>query len=105
MKPTTIAACLFCLASSIANAQYKPFQLEKKVDCGPAVKLMEFLERDYNERQVWVGIDMTGANESYMALLMDRSTGKWTVVQYNTHVACILGSGIRGTPPPLGETQ
>lgn len=100
-----IMAFLFCLASSIANAEYKPFKLEKTVSCGPAAQLMEFLERDYNEKQVWVGIDMTSPNESYMALLMDRGTGKWTVVQYNTHVACILGSGIRGTPPPLGDTK
>lgn len=100
-----IMAFLFCLASSIANAQDKNFQLEKTVSCGSAFRMLEFLERDYNEKQVWVGIDMSSPNESYMALLMDRSTGKWTVVQYNTHVACILGSGIRGTPPPLGETK
>lgn len=105
MKIKLFTAFLFCLASSIANAEYKPFKLEKTVSCGPAAKMLEFLERDYNEKQVWVGIDMSGPNESYIALLMDRATGKWTVVQYNTHVACILGSGIRGTPPPVEQAK
>ena len=105
MKIKLFTAFLFCLASSIANAEYKPFKLEKTVSCGPAAKMLEFLERDYNEKQVWVGIDMSGPNESYIALLMDRASGKWTVVQYNTHVACILGSGIRGTPPPVEQTK
>jgi len=105
VKPTTIAACLFCLISPIANAQYKPFKLEKTLSCGPAAPMLEFLERDYNERQVWVGIDRSSANESYMALLMNRATGKWTLVQYNTHVSCILGSGIRGTPPPMEQAE
>jgi hypothetical protein len=105
VKIKLFTAFLFCLASSIANAEYKPFKLEKTVSCGPAAKMLEFLERDYNEKQVWVGIDMSGPNESYIALLMDRATGKWTVVQYNTHVACILGSGIRGTPPPVEQAK
>lgn len=102
---TLLVAFLFCLASPIANAQYKPFKLEKTVSCGPAAPLLEFLERDYNEKQVWVGIDMTSSNESYIALLMNRPTGKWTIVQYNSQTACILGSGIRGTPPPIGESK
>lgn len=102
---TLLVAFLFCLASPIANAQYKPFKLEKTVSCGPAAPLLEFLERDYNEKQVWVGIDVSTPNESYVALLMNRPAGKWTIVQYNSHTACILASGIRGTPPPMGESK
>ena len=49
---TFFVAFLFCLASSIANAQYKTFKLDKTLSCGPAVAMLEFLERDYNERQV-----------------------------------------------------
>ena len=97
-------AFLFCLASSIANAEYKPFKMEKTVSCGPAAPLMEFLERDYNEKQVWVGID-TGPNDSFIALLINPNNKHWTLVQYNSHTACILGSGIRGTPAPQGEKQ
>ena len=93
------------LAFSFVHAQYKSFKLEKQVSCGPAYQLLEFLERDYNEKQIWVGLDTSGYNESYIALLMDRNTGKWTVVQYNNNIACILGSGIRGTPPPLEEKK
>ena len=101
-----IMAFLLCLASSIANADtdYRPFELEKTVSCGPAAKLLEFLERDYNEKQTWVGID-TGPGESYIALLVNPSNKRWTLVQYNSSTACILGSGIRGTPPPEGEPK
>ena len=97
-------AFLFCLASSIANAEYKSFKLEKTVSCGPAAALMEFLERDYNEKQVWVGID-TGPTDSFIGLLVNSDNKHWTLVQYNSHTACILGSGIRGTPPPTGANK
>ena len=99
-------AFLFCLASSIANADtdYKPFELEKTVICGPAAKLLEFLEKEHNEKQTWVGID-AGPGESYIALLVNPINKHWTLVQYNSSTACILGSGIRGTPPPSGDPK
>jgi hypothetical protein len=100
-----IMAFLFCLASPIVYAAYKPFKLEKPVSCGPAAQLLEFLEKDYNEKQVWVGVDLSTPAGSYVALLRNPANQHWTIVQYDSHTACILASGIQGTPNPVGEPK
>ena len=100
-----VMAFLLCLASSLANADYKTFKLDKEVSCGPAAQLMDFLEKEYNERQVWIGLDSTGRYESYVAVLMNPLNKHWTVVQYNSSTACILGSGIQATPAPTGDKK
>jgi hypothetical protein len=102
---TLCVAFLFCLASSIANAQYKKFELNKPVSCGPAAQLMEFLEREYNEKQIWIGVDFSASAESFIVVLQNPSNKHFTVVQYDNHTACILGSGIRSTPAPDGESK
>ena len=104
MYKLSVAAFLFSLCS-LANAEYKTFKIEKPLNCGPASQLLEFLENSYNEKQVWVGIDLSMPNESYVALLKNPDNGKWTLVQYNSHVACILGSGIKNTPTPQGDKK
>jgi hypothetical protein len=100
-----IMACLFCLASPIANAEYKPFKLEKTVNCGPAHQMLEFLEKEYNEKQIWIGIDLSGPAESYVAVLRNPANRHYTVVQYNSSTACILSSGIQSTPAPDGDKK
>jgi hypothetical protein len=105
MFTKSFAAFLFSLTCCLANAEYKTFEIDKPLKCGSASQLLEFLENSYNEKQVWIGIDLSMPNESYVALLKNPDNGKWTLVQYNSHVACILGSGIKNTPAPQGEQK
>ena len=90
---------------SSAHAEYKPFELEKRVSCGPAAQLLEFLEKDYNEKQIWVGVDLGGRHESYVALLRNDINKHWSIVQYNSTTACILASGIQSTPTFDGDKK
>lgn len=89
MKYTSIAAFLFCLINSVANAQ--PVQHEKIVLCDKTAEMFEALGKQYQEVPVWGGKNSEqGLN---FALMLNTETKTWTLVQFNTKTACILGIG------------
>jgi hypothetical protein len=85
-----LMAFLFCLTSSIANAQ-EVIELNKPVKCGDAQWVMDHFTGEYGERPVWAGKD--GNSSSYITLLINKETRSWTILQYDSKMACVLGVG------------
>jgi hypothetical protein len=89
MKYSSLAAFLFCLAHSVANAQ--PVQINKPLVCDKTDTVFSVLKEKFQEMPVWGGKN-SGDQASY-ALMLNSETRTWTLVQFNTDTACILGIG------------
>ena len=91
---TTAMALLFCLISSIAHAQQElpeVIDVLKPMQCVRTNTLFQMLERDRQQRQLWVGKDIiTG---SYFSLWINNILGTWTMIQYDGMMGCVLGTG------------
>ena len=85
----TIMAFLFCLISSIAHAQ-QIIDLNKAMKCSDAQVVMNYFVDKHKETPVWVGKTV---HNSHITLLMNRETRSWTVIEYDTRLACVLGAG------------
>jgi hypothetical protein len=68
-----------------------PFELQKPVKCAKAKDLLAYFESEYGEKMQWVAKD--GISESYFALLTNKETNTYTIVQFDAETACVLGAG------------
>lgn len=96
------AAIALCLASLTTYAEQRPQQtegmvmMEKPVKCGRADLVFQVLEENFQEKQIWIGVD--APTKSYVALLMNPDKTTWTMLQYKDGLACILAAGSQSTP-------
>lgn len=88
MKNTAVAL-LFCLISSIAHAQ-EIIELTKPMKCSDAQNVMNYFVDTHKETPIWVG---KSVHNTHVALLMNRETRSWTMIEYDTRIACVLGAG------------
>jgi len=87
-------AFLFCLISTIANAQPGPQfrNIPKPVLCGPLEVLFKGLaDEEVNEKPIWIG--KAEDEKSEFAVFVNRKTGAFTLVQFGKEWGCILGIG------------
>ena len=82
-------AFLFCLISSIAHAQ-QIIDLNKAMKCSDAQVVMNYFVETHKETPIWVG---KSVHNTHITLLMNRETRSWTVIEYDTRLACVLGAG------------
>ena len=82
-------AFLFCLISSIAHAQ-EIIDLQKPLKCSDAQVVMNYFVDTHKETPVWVG---KSVHNTHITLLMNRETRSWTVIEYDTRLAWVLGAG------------
>ena len=85
----TAMALLFCLISSIAHAQ-EIIELTKPMKCSDAQNVMNYFVDIHKETPIWVG---KSVHNTHVALLMNRQTRSWTMIEYDTRIACVLGAG------------
>ena len=85
----TIMAFLFCLASSIANAQ-QIIDLTKPMKCSDAQTVMNYFSDTHKESPVWVGKTV---HNTHIVLLANKETRSWTMIEYDARIACVLGAG------------
>lgn len=86
---TLALAFLLCLVGSIANAQ--AFQSRKPVVCDDVKKIIESLNQNFEEKPVWMAKDQS--DDTRYSLFVNQKTGSWTLLQFTSTVACILGVG------------
>ena len=86
---TILMAFLFCLTSSIANAQ-EIMDLTKPMKCSDAQSVMNYFVDTHKETPVWVGKTV---HNTQVTLLMNKETRSWTMIEYDTRIACVLGAG------------
>ena len=82
-------AFLFCLTSSIANAQ-EIIDLNKQMKCSDAQSVMNYFVDIYKETPIWVGKTV---HNTHITLLMNKKTRSWTIIEYDVRLACVLGAG------------
>ena len=96
MKNTAMAF-LFCLISTIANAQ-EIIDLTKPLKCSDAQTVMNYFTVVFKETPVWVGKTV---HNTHIALLANKQTRSWTMIEYDTKLACVLGAGEEKTSSSL----
>lgn len=96
MKNTAMAF-LFCLISTIANAQ-NIIDLTKSLKCSDAQTVMNYFTDVFKETPVWVGRTV---HNTHITLLANRETKSWTMIEYDTKLACVLGAGEEKTSSSL----
>jgi hypothetical protein len=94
-----LVAFLFCLTSSIANAQV--FQANKPLMCDKVITVFTALKEKYKEIPVWVADDIRDGTK--YALFVNEKESTWTMLQFTTENACILGVGTGSTLPDMGN--
>ena len=92
MRKLTMAF-LFCLTSSIANAE--PFPSSKSVICDQLTVVVETLVTKFQEKVIWIGKDIQDGT-TYILTANDKEQ-TWTYLQSNGKIACILGLGTGST--------
>jgi hypothetical protein len=88
MKNTAVAL-LFCLISSIAHAQ-EIVDLTKPMKCSDAQSVMNYFVDIHKETPIWVG---KSVHNTHITLMMNKQTRSWTMIEYDTRIACVLGAG------------
>ena len=92
MNKTTLAF-LFCLSSSVVNAQ-PAVEIDKTVTCSTLKAVVEQLSGIYKEEPHWTGV----SPYSKYIMFVNPATRAWTLVEYSDNgVACIIGTGERST--------
>jgi len=84
------------LLVSVAMEQSQIFTLNKPMRCAPAQAVFDEFASLFGETPLWAGKEEN--TSSYITLLSNKDTGSWTLVQYDSRTACILGTGTNGTP-------
>ena len=88
MKNAAVAL-LFCLISSIAHAQ-EIIDLTKPMKCSDASSVMNYFVDTHKETPIWVG---KSVHNTHITLMMNKQTRSWTMIEYDTRIACVLGAG------------
>lgn len=88
MRSITVAF-LFCLTSTLANAQ--TFQTNKPVICDDSKTIISHLGERYGERLIWLANDTQDLSK--FGLFVNEKTKTWTLLQFTSEVACIVGLG------------
>lgn len=94
-------AFLFCLSSTIVNAQknYEQDQQQSQIRrimmpvvCAPIETVFgELSAAEIQELPIWVGRD--NEKSSQWTLMMNRKTNTFTIVQFSNSTACVIGMG------------
>ena len=98
MKKLLTVAFLFCLTSSIANAQ-AIIDLTKAMKCSDAQSVMDYFTKEHKETPIWVGRTVFG---SHITLLVNKEKLSWTMIEYDAKLACVIGAGESSSSPNLG---
>ena len=83
-------------ASSAFAQEVEIFELTRPMKCAKTEDVISFVFENYGETMSWVGKDEN--NSSYLSIYKNKETGTWTLIQYDSRIACFIGSGSQGSP-------
>lgn len=87
--------CSIFLGGSTLS-QEKLFEIEKTVSCGEKKFVISILEKEYGEVPIFLGEDEENNQIGY-GVTLNKSTGSWTMIQFDGKIMCIVGSGIKAS--------
>jgi hypothetical protein len=89
---------LALLISTAAFAQ-QIIDLTKPIKCSDPQSVMNFFKDTHKEKPVWVGKTV---HNTHITILSNEETKSWTLIEYDTKLACVLGAGEDKTSGGLG---
>ena len=98
MRKTIITLAL--LFSTTAFAQ-EVINLTKEMKCSNAEFVMNHFSENYGEKPVWVG--KTTFN-THITLMVNKEKRSWTIIEYDSRLACVLGAGESSSGADLGTS-
>jgi hypothetical protein len=90
MRKLLAVAFLFCLTHSVVNAQEEIINLTKPLRCSKPENVFEHFLYYYEETPAWVG---KTTNDTHITLLVNKSNRSWTIVEYDSVIACVIAGG------------
>ncbi len=72
-----------------AFAFAEPVIVEKPLVCDKATTVLLTLSTEYKEEPIWFG----KTEEFIVVMLLNKKTKTWSLVQYNSIIACVLETG------------
>lgn len=94
----SVMAFLFCLTSTIANAQDQIYDMTKPLKCSTVDNVFNYFKDNFQEKPIWVGKTTTG---TYITLMSNKESKTWTLVEYDVKFACVLGAGETSSDPNI----
>jgi hypothetical protein len=95
MRKTIITLALLFSTTSFAQ---EVITLSKSIRCSNAESVMRYFTEEYKEMPVWVGKTTNG---THVTLLVNKEKRSWTLIEYDSKLACILGAGDSTSNPEI----
>ena len=95
MRKTIITLALLFSTTTFAQ---EVFNLTKIIKCSNAESVMQYFTEQYKEMPVWVGKTTNG---THVTLLVNKEKRSWTLIEYDSKLACILGAGDATSNPDI----
>lgn len=95
MRKTIITLALLFSTTTFAQ---EVINLTKSIKCSNAESVMQYFTEQYKEMPVWVGKTTNG---THVTLLVNKEKRSWTLIEYDSKLACILGAGDATSNPDI----
>lgn len=95
MRKTIITLTLLFSTTTFAQ---EVINLTKSIKCSNAESVMQYFTEQYKEMPVWVGKTTNG---THVTLLINKEKRSWTLIEYDSKLACILGAGDATSNPEI----
>lgn len=95
MRKTIITLALLFSTTTFAQ---EVINLTKSIKCSNAESVMQYFTEQYKEMPVWVGKTTNG---THVTLLVNKEKRSWTLIEYDSKLACILGAGDATSNPEI----
>ena len=94
-----ILGLAFLLTNTAFAQDSEIFDLVKPMKCSHAESVMNFFTEKFKEKPLWVGKTNT---DTHIVLLVNKETKTWTMIEYDSRIACVLGAGETSSNPDIG---
>ena len=94
MKYLLASVAILISATAFAMDRSEIVTINKSMQCAPTKAVFDEFLSKFGETPLWIGKEEN--SYSYITMLNNKQTGTWTLVQHDSNMACILGSGKNG---------
>lgn len=70
------------------------YRVSRQFICGPFDEIVKSLESDeFKESPIWLG----KKDDTRMVLMVNKTTGAWTIIHYSGQIGCVIAAGDSST--------
>lgn len=89
-----ILTTMLLLITLTSYGQEEATKLQKSVMCAKTEIVLKIVTEQFKEMPIFYGSELNTDKVKYFVSLNPK-TGAWTIIQFDSEIACILGSGDR----------